>query len=950
MIEKYTGEHLLPGQIGNLFVALTFVLSLLAVFAYAMSLTRKDESAASWKKMGRRAYLLSVLSSFVFIGTMFYLLVMQYFEYNYVWEQSNSSMSFEYILVCFWGGQAGSFMLWIFWHNVIGLILLKTSKAWEAEVIGIFSLLLAFLASMLLGVYIGDYRVGSNPFALQREAVEGFGTLWSLIPDYLLLDPRFADGKGLNPLLQNYWMIIHPPTLFLGFALTLVPFAYAAGALWRRSFAEWIKPALPWTFTAILVLGVGILMGGAWAYESLSFGGFWAWDPVENASLVPWLTLVGAGHLMIVNKNHQRSLYTTFFLSLISFVLILYSTFLTRSGVLGDTSVHSFTGDGMLGQLLACLIFFIWMSFVLLIVNQKAQWRFTLITIALVLFGFLIDINQVLFTSGDFVLSWRGILILTAFTVSTIFLINNYLLHFPREKKEEELWSREFWMFIGSLVLVLSALQITFSTSIPVINLLFDTKMNLVEQELRNEEYNRWQTPFAVIVCLLMAYGQFLKYKNTSFAEFGKKILPSLIVALLLTIVIGASVKFSHSRYNLLLFTSLWAILANGDYWLRFLKGKLNHAGSSVAHIGFGIMMLGALISQNKQQIISQTPGGYNLAMLGKDMSNNTDVQIFRGDTTEMQEYFVSYKDKELDKHFLRFNIDYYAKAPAKYNAGELMKFEGNVYRCKTAHTSSGQLPADMLHWELLTSPTFAEYFNSVPWSAYMPGEKLFDLQPFVQLHEMNNVAEPGTKHFIDHDIFTHIKYADLSPVNLSAEMPPYEMNGVEGDTIGNPGFIVQIMRIEGIPDSLNYEYGLDSNSVGAVVRLMVYDIWDVMFRFGIPVNPVFVVKNGEFESIPAKADLLHTTFKVKSIKPKKIEHDHSDPNHVHVDGDEHENANTGFELGKTEVTLEITTPEFIVMHAIRFPWIMILWLGCLIMAIGTGMAVYQRVRTGKSR
>ncbi|MDV7399460.1 cytochrome c biogenesis protein CcsA, partial [Arthrospira platensis SPKY1] len=98
-------------------------------------------------------------------------------------------------------------------------------------------------------------------------------------------------GSGLNPLLQNYWMTIHPPTLFLGFASTAIPFAYAIAGLWTKEHQAWLKPALPWALFSGAILGTGILMGGAWAYEALSFGGYWAWDPVENMSLVPWLIL-----------------------------------------------------------------------------------------------------------------------------------------------------------------------------------------------------------------------------------------------------------------------------------------------------------------------------------------------------------------------------------------------------------------------------------------------------------------------------------------------------------------------------------------------------------------------------------------------------------------------------------------------------------------------------------
>jgi cytochrome c-type biogenesis protein CcmF len=119
-------------------------------------------------------------------------------------------------------------------------------------------------------------------------------------------------------------MTIHPPTLFLGFASTIIPFAYAIAGLWRKDFQGWMKPAIPYAFFGVMILGTGILMGGAWAYEALGFGGFWAWDPVENASLVPWITFVAGGHVMLINKNKGQSITTAFFLIFITFINIYY--------------------------------------------------------------------------------------------------------------------------------------------------------------------------------------------------------------------------------------------------------------------------------------------------------------------------------------------------------------------------------------------------------------------------------------------------------------------------------------------------------------------------------------------------------------------------------------------------------------------------------------------------
>jgi len=135
---------------------------------------------------------------------------------------------------------------------------------------------------MLLGIYFFGVKIGSNPFALFREQMPNLPVFSN--PDYAL---RITDGNGLNQLLQNYWMVIHPPVLFLGFASMIIPFAFAVGGLMTKKYSDWTKPALPWALFSAAVLELGVMLGAAWAYESLSFGGYWEGVRVENESLVP---------------------------------------------------------------------------------------------------------------------------------------------------------------------------------------------------------------------------------------------------------------------------------------------------------------------------------------------------------------------------------------------------------------------------------------------------------------------------------------------------------------------------------------------------------------------------------------------------------------------------------------------------------------------------------------
>jgi cytochrome c-type biogenesis protein CcmF len=150
-------------------------------------------------------------------------------------------------------------------------------------------------------------------------------------PDYM---QSIKDGNDLNPLLQNYWMVIHPPVLFMGFASATIPFAFAIAGLWKKKIGEWTQPALPWALFSSAVLGVGIMMGGQWAYESLTFGGYWAWDGKRIAGTL-MIGIAGVHTLLIYRSTGQSGFHL--YLFILAFAFVLYSTFLTRSGILGET-------------------------------------------------------------------------------------------------------------------------------------------------------------------------------------------------------------------------------------------------------------------------------------------------------------------------------------------------------------------------------------------------------------------------------------------------------------------------------------------------------------------------------------------------------------------------------------------------------------------------------------
>ncbi|HET9430579.1 MAG TPA: cytochrome c biogenesis protein CcsA, partial [Chitinophagaceae bacterium] len=548
----YIGEHLLPGRAGHFFIVLSIVASMVATFSYFAATRSKSEvDGAYWKKLARYAFIVEVVSVFAIFSILFYIIYNHLFEYKYAWQHSSLSLEFKYLLACFWEGQEGSFLLWSVWHCLLGLILIKTSKSWEAPVMTVVSFAQFVLATMIAGIYIFDWKLGSNPFVLLRDSGVldsapalhiDFDVNKPLKQDYLL---SIKDGNDLNPLLQNYWMVIHPPVLFLGFASTLIPFAYSIAGLWTKKFGEWTKHALPWALFSAAFLGVGIMMGAMWAYESLTFGGYWAWDPVENASLVPWLIMIAGIHTLLIYKHSGHSLRSTHLFLILAFGFILYSTFLTRSGILGDSSVHAFTDLGMNVQLFLLMYLFIWGGAILASKNSHQQFITGLAGLALVII-----------TGISGVLAIGMIALLTGLG----FLIYQIQTQVPTIQKEENGSSREFWMFIGSLVFFLSAIVIIGKTSLPVFNKLFGT--NIAPPEDPEFAYNSIQVYVAIIVAVLTALTQYLRYKDTPTSLFWKKILTPTIISLLLAALVIGFGNINYDKQGPVFKSAIWLAIA----------------------------------------------------------------------------------------------------------------------------------------------------------------------------------------------------------------------------------------------------------------------------------------------------------------------------------------------------------------------------------------------------
>ena len=250
---QYIGENVVPGVVGHFAIVLAFVTAILAAVAYFCStqsqmrdsmVGQKDKEG--WYRIGRWAFAVHGLSIVTVIGSIFYVMINKRFEYYYAHSHTDTDLPFRYVFAAFWEGQEGSFLLWMFWHAVLGGLLVWKAKDWESPVLSVLSSIQIFLTSMILGLHFGFgehvIKWGSNPTLLLRDTM-GDIPLFKMA-DYV--SKLAGSAKGLNKLLQNYWMTIHPPTLFLGFASTSIPFCYAIAGLWTKRYKEWLKPVAPW--------------------------------------------------------------------------------------------------------------------------------------------------------------------------------------------------------------------------------------------------------------------------------------------------------------------------------------------------------------------------------------------------------------------------------------------------------------------------------------------------------------------------------------------------------------------------------------------------------------------------------------------------------------------------------------------------------------------------------
>lgn len=461
-------------EVGYLSLVISFAVSLYAIVAAFLGERIHNEAMV---RSARNAVLVAFGMVTVSTGALLYALMVEDYSISYVWSVSSPAMPDFYRATALWGSQEGSLLFWSFLMALFaaGAVLLnwKSHRRLMPGVIVYTMAVLAFFLGMSIWV--------ENPFVrwwLDNGAAEGQGVIQAVFQPAGTVAPSYArlaeTANGLNPLLRHFGMAIHPPMLYLGFVGFLIPFAFAMAALASGDLStNWIKASRRWTLTSWLFLSLGLMLGGRWAYDVLGWGGYWAWDPVENAALLPWL--VGTAFLHSVMIQEKRGMLKAWNMALIlgTFSAVIFGTFATRSGLV--ESVHSFARSGI-----GFPMFLFWFG-VTFISTAMALWRYNQ--------GMLKDEHE--FKS--------------LFSRETLFVVNNLIFL--------AIFFAVFWWSFGAPI---------------VSELAFNTVVTYGESH-----FNQYLWPLLLALYVLMGIAPLSAWGYTSVKRLGKAILIPVIISFL---------------------------------------------------------------------------------------------------------------------------------------------------------------------------------------------------------------------------------------------------------------------------------------------------------------------------------------------------------------------------------------------------------------------------------
>ncbi|MFQ6088254.1 MAG: heme lyase CcmF/NrfE family subunit [Candidatus Methanofastidiosia archaeon] len=533
-------------ELGSILVLAALLVALASLIFYILGLKRER-----FTKSGD--FLIRLKMVLVLLATLqlFYYFLSDNFRIEYVFSYSSSDLAYYYKFSALWAGQAGSFLLWEFFMAIIALFLVQ-GKLNKNLVLSTFLVMEIFLLLML-------NFPQTSPFTS--------------------LGIPAREGRGLNPLLQDPWIAIHPPITFLGYALLTVPFSFAISSLLKKE--RWIEVSLPWTLLGWVFLGAGIAAGGYWSYRDLGWGGYWAWDPVENASLVPWLCATALLHTMLIEKHKNSLKRVNLLLAISSFVAVLYAAFTTRTGII--QSIHSFAESNI----------DIWF--------------------AAFLFGVVLASLYLLFKSKE---------------------------NFIEEGKKFEFLSRENFLQLIALMVSLSALSVFWGIFSPILGALAGREFSLSP-----EYYIKVNFPIVMISLILLALCPLVLWKKTLKEEVLKNLkyylLISLVGANLLPFFGFTDWRLSlFTLFSLLATLTNGVVLSRYlKKSKRNLGGYLAHIGVGLALFG---IVCSSVYGEETSVTLEKGKGtsiyGYTLNYLGlrEDLRGNPFIIIqgFKGEET----------------------------------------------------------------------------------------------------------------------------------------------------------------------------------------------------------------------------------------------------------------------------------------------------------------------------
>jgi cytochrome c-type biogenesis protein CcmF len=438
--------------VGTVTLLASFVLAALATAAGIVGNARQNPRLVRASVHGLHAFaaLVGIAS-----GLMIYAFITHDYAIRYVALTSDTSMSISYKITAFWGALEGSLLFWVLVLAAFSAVAVRVNERRHRDMIGYVVATILIVELFFLSVLIFD----KNPFAT-----------------FLTAPP--TDGEGLNPLLQNYWMVIHPPALYIGFVAATIPFAFAVGALASgRLDDNWLAAVRSWSLVCFFFLSFGLILGGRWAYEELGWGGYWAWDPVENAGFLPWFTITAFLHTAIVQEQRGMLKVWNLVLVILTFFLTIFGTFMTRSGVV--QSVHAFGQDSVLA-----LQFVVFMAFLMIV---------------------------------------------------SLGLLVHRLPRLRRDGQLESFASREFAFLLNNWILLACAFFVWFVTMLPTITeALFGERITIGPAF-----FNRWMTPLGLALLFLAGAAPLLAWRKTTRERLYQQFLWPTVIAVVTMVTLA---------------------------------------------------------------------------------------------------------------------------------------------------------------------------------------------------------------------------------------------------------------------------------------------------------------------------------------------------------------------------------------------------------------------------